>query len=883
MPGSTVAGTADAGSKPGQLSSPYFVSAAPDGYFAVSDYENSRVQLFPPGLKEGLTVTGGPGSSIKPTGVAANSGGGVLVADEDQHRIQYFSKGAASGITVAGGEQGDTMEQLNAPQGIAVARDGGIVVADYGNHRVQYFAKGSTSARTLAGGRGTGDGPDKLSFPTGVACETDGGVLVVDQGNKRVLRFTAGSLVAIVVASREQLLHPIDVTATEDGGCLVTDTDRVWYFPRGDGEVEGVTVAGGRGAGNDNIELNDPAGVDTTPDGGCVVVDRFNHRVQRFVHVANIIADDAKWTVMENDRNLLREQLAKDVAVSKAREDQFSSLQNENEALKLEMAKLEHKAFVSAAGSVRGRTEGTDTVLEHVGRDGDVALLPQIGPWMVQQDLASKKAEVLSVCKDFGSLCLCDLILRMDALDEESAIDGFAKSMGLSDAKTIRLRLALLRARGDREVRRVAEKARRWTWKATAERIAKSAESALNKARRESEDVEKNIGDARGPAAQQLKKATEALQSANATALGAREVVRMVDIVWVVVSAPVRSKDGQEVQQRLQQLSGEVRSLVLAYDWRGSSDLQAFDHENFRSVLGEGYNLGGGGSGLAGRWQMGESLCLGEVEAMLKPTLWFSLYSAQAKGAMMMAGALAGKGAVVKAVCIEGGSISRLEAKEMPRLAREASAELKGLNKPDIAIEVVNAATMQDFEDQLMAHSKALDSLDLFQQQAMERSTRPDPLTQTQSSPAATMQATASQGPSPKSTNQLRRDLQEASAERDAERERADHLKAMVARLLDKNDAVRTQRKQISGQHQTERALRTEGMTRMPPAWLKQEHCRKCLERSSSTPDFVPQSKLPESPSASQSMGSPGCLSSCCSLGTLPSIAYRRRSPRSRW
>ncbi|GAB3493266.1 hypothetical protein GCM10027341_08360 [Spirosoma knui] len=203
--GTTIAGGNGYGSEANQLKDPTNVYVDGGGNVYIADYSNNRVQKFPPNstsATSGSTVAGGNGRGsganqlASPSSVYVDGAGNLYVSDYDNHRVQKFppnSTSATSGSTVAGGNgYGDGANQLANPYGMYVDEQGNIYVADEDNHRIQKFPPNSTSATsgiTVAGGNGGGAGANQLDSPLGVVVDGAGYVYVADTDNYRIQKF----------------------------------------------------------------------------------------------------------------------------------------------------------------------------------------------------------------------------------------------------------------------------------------------------------------------------------------------------------------------------------------------------------------------------------------------------------------------------------------------------------------------------------------------------------------------------------------------------------------------------------------------------------------------------------------------------------------------
>jgi DNA-binding beta-propeller fold protein YncE len=95
----------------------------------------------------------------QPEGIVVDQTTGALyIADLLNHRIQKWPKGALEGVTVAGssdGNSGSDSSLLNRPYGLKVDEETKIVyVVDLMNSRIQRWIHGETEGDTIAGGNG---------------------------------------------------------------------------------------------------------------------------------------------------------------------------------------------------------------------------------------------------------------------------------------------------------------------------------------------------------------------------------------------------------------------------------------------------------------------------------------------------------------------------------------------------------------------------------------------------------------------------------------------------------------------------------------------------------------------------------------------------------
>lgn len=171
--------------------------------------------------------------------VALDAAGNIYVLDGT--RILKFPAGSGYGT------QGTIVASYAAtyPNSICLDAAGNLYLSDAGNNRILKFPAGSTALTTgtvVAGGNGSGTAANRFNYPTGLCVDAAGYLYVVDQGNNRVQRFAPGSTSA----------------------------------------TNGVTVAGGNGAGSAANQFNQPQAVLVDAAGNLYVSDMQNYRVQKF-------------------------------------------------------------------------------------------------------------------------------------------------------------------------------------------------------------------------------------------------------------------------------------------------------------------------------------------------------------------------------------------------------------------------------------------------------------------------------------------------------------------------------------------------------------------------------------------------------------------------
>lgn len=245
-----VAGNNGYGSAANQLIFPNSMYVDAAGNIYIADQSNNRIQKFPAGSTSAINATTVAAAGIRlAEGVFVDASGNIYVTDDTYNRVLKFPAGSnatTTGVIVAGGNgAGSAANQFNYERGLWVDAAGNIYVCDQGNNRVQKFPAGSTSATngvTVAGGNGQGSAANQLYAPNAVCFDAAGNMYVTDLYNNRIQKFPAGSTSA----------------------------------------TNGVTVAGGNGAGNAANQLNQPLSTYIDAAGYLYVADYYNSRVQKF-------------------------------------------------------------------------------------------------------------------------------------------------------------------------------------------------------------------------------------------------------------------------------------------------------------------------------------------------------------------------------------------------------------------------------------------------------------------------------------------------------------------------------------------------------------------------------------------------------------------------
>uniref|UniRef100_A0A8D3BGI8 E3 ubiquitin-protein ligase TRIM71 n=1 Tax=Scophthalmus maximus TaxID=52904 RepID=A0A8D3BGI8_SCOMX len=209
----------------GQLCRPWGISVDKEGYVAVADRSNNRIQVFTfEGqflLKFGEKGTKN-GQFNYPWDVAVNSEGKILVSDTRNHRVQLFAPDGS--FLNKYGFEGALWKHFDSPRGVAFNHEDHLVVTDFNNHRLLVIRPDCQSARFL-GSEGTGNG--QFLRPQGVAVDQENRIIVADSRNHRVQVFEPNGNFLCKFGTQGsgfgQMDRPSGVAVTPDGVIVVVD------------------------------------------------------------------------------------------------------------------------------------------------------------------------------------------------------------------------------------------------------------------------------------------------------------------------------------------------------------------------------------------------------------------------------------------------------------------------------------------------------------------------------------------------------------------------------------------------------------------------------------------------------------------------------------
>ncbi|CAF4138767.1 unnamed protein product, partial [Adineta steineri] len=144
-----VAGTGTAGSAANMLNLPYGLFVDVDINLYVADCSNNRVQLFPLGQSNGITVAGsGAPSTITlscPNGITLDANGYLFIVDQNNQRVIGSGPYGFRCLFGCTSVVGSASTQLYYPRTISFDSYGNIFIADQYNSRIQKFVVASNS------------------------------------------------------------------------------------------------------------------------------------------------------------------------------------------------------------------------------------------------------------------------------------------------------------------------------------------------------------------------------------------------------------------------------------------------------------------------------------------------------------------------------------------------------------------------------------------------------------------------------------------------------------------------------------------------------------------------------------------------------------------
>ncbi|UJR24206.1 hypothetical protein I4U23_027172 [Adineta vaga] len=261
--------------------------------------QNTSTVSFP---LSGVTVAGYENGSSgaannalnEPWGLAVGANDTLYVVDSSNNRVMRFQEGSLSGTVVAGTTSGGkNADQLKDPTEISIDANLNLYINDQSNHRVMLWYNGATSGIVVAGNSSSGATLSTLNTPIGLAVDSQKNIYISDSRNHRVVQWTSTSIAGTIIAGitniwgrNNTLLNtPAGLYFDEDNSYLYIADRRNFRIQRYSlgNTLHGTTVAGGNGAGLNDISLDTSYGVCISKNTGNIyIADTANHRIQRW-------------------------------------------------------------------------------------------------------------------------------------------------------------------------------------------------------------------------------------------------------------------------------------------------------------------------------------------------------------------------------------------------------------------------------------------------------------------------------------------------------------------------------------------------------------------------------------------------------------------------
>ena len=266
------------GSSAGKFGEPFGVTVNNRDEIAVTEVENSRVQVS---RSDGtfLRCFGGHGHGKGefdvPCGVAFDENGNILVSDSENNRVQIFDE-QGKYLDEFDGAESSVDCGLDKPVDLNIGRDGNIIVVDAGNKAVKVFSTRKEILQKL--------GENEI-FKLPYSCVSYKQYLIVSDEDQHCVKvFDREQEMFLFKFGRfgddyGQFNQPRLLAVDKAGRLMVCDTGnhRIQVF-----KLNGEFVAKFGTRGSEVGEFKYPCGIAVLSDGRIVVCDTQNHRIQIF-------------------------------------------------------------------------------------------------------------------------------------------------------------------------------------------------------------------------------------------------------------------------------------------------------------------------------------------------------------------------------------------------------------------------------------------------------------------------------------------------------------------------------------------------------------------------------------------------------------------------
>lgn len=370
-------------------------------------------------------------------------------------------------------------------------------------------------------------------------------------------------------------------------------------------------------------------------------------------------------------------------------------LQRELLAIKERQGCPAEKAFLRDAEILNMAMEVQERVCKRLVERGDPNWPPRLLPWLQGYGLDDRGAAAVRYLGEIKGACLEDLLSHFD--DDGLGVTKFLGALGIDEPTIATVKLSIDKERREVQVRELRDKQLFQQRMQAAAGEQKQLQTMATLADRQVRQFEKDSAAQNGLETKDLEMARAEARRLRKKSQRFRATVQTMGDAFVVCSAPFKDINGDDVAEALRKLQQKHKSLALAYDWPNSSATKSADANSFGKF-----------SELKDHWQ--EEAIFKDLNKLITDTLWYKLYRCTIKGCLRAA-ALSAHG-TVKAVCLEGGPFSEIEAIHMESLIKEVQVELYARGNIRVRIEVQRLPSFSDLESLLECRARVASQMD---------------------------------------------------------------------------------------------------------------------------------------------------------------------------
>ena len=186
----------------------------------LNDSTNTSITIFGTGCP-GLTAT----MLNRPVGIFVDIYLNLYVADSGNNRIQRFPSGQSNAITVAGNGSIDSFP-LNNPTGIVLDADENLFIVDQNNHRI--IRSGPNGFQCIVGcTRYNNTALNQLNTPRTLNFDSYGNIFVINNDNRRIQKF----LLATNTCSKWRVIEMVYISLIFRRYHTIATNDNIhWYY-----------------------------------------------------------------------------------------------------------------------------------------------------------------------------------------------------------------------------------------------------------------------------------------------------------------------------------------------------------------------------------------------------------------------------------------------------------------------------------------------------------------------------------------------------------------------------------------------------------------------------------------------------------------------------